>query len=57
VLIGAAVVLWSGYFFAWHEGYIPEKWRPAEVAVCTAATVINPGCWVVYAIHRYRDER
>lgn len=57
-LIAIAVIgvaLWSGYFYAWHEGYLPESWRPIELAACTAATIINPGCRVVYAVHRYRD--
>jgi hypothetical protein len=45
----AGVVIWGGYFYAWHEGYIPEKYQPGHLAVCLAGTGVFPGCWFNYA--------
>jgi hypothetical protein len=55
-VITAGVVLWGGYFFAWHEGYIPESSRPGQLAVCTAGTFFFPGCWVNYGLKMWRGQ-
>jgi hypothetical protein len=52
----AGVVLWGGYFFAWHENYIPEKYDPTQLAVCIAGTGFFPGCWVSYGLKMWRGQ-
>lgn len=52
----AGGVMWGGFFYAWHEGYIPERWKPTELTVCLAGTMFFPGCWVSYALKRVRGE-
>ena len=52
----AGAIMWSGFAYAWHEGYIPDSWHPGQLAVCTAGTIFMPGCWVNYAIKMWKRQ-
>jgi hypothetical protein len=48
-LIVIGLLFWSAFGYAAATGKL-AGYRPLYLATCSAMTVVNPGCWIGYAM-------